>query len=175
MFLPADRRRGMKRSKSENLHFVASLIVFAVVALDQASKLAAKAYISEDVVRVLPFFNIVLVMNKGAAWGIFSGKSTFLLAISFAVLAAIILFHEKITEGWRERAYALSLIAGGIIGNTIDRIWWKAVVDFLDFHAFGSHWPAFNVADSAICVGVGIFVISNFLRPESGKKNVAFR
>lgn len=153
--------------------FFSCLVALAIIATDQITKLLAKTYISQPI-EISSFFNLVLVMNAGAAWGIMAGKSFFLLTISAVVLLLILLFHEKITEGWNERYYALALIAGGIVGNTIDRVWWKAVIDFLDFHLAGYHWPAFNIADSAICIGVGIFVISSLLRPQKRKNNAYF-
>jgi len=136
----------------------------SVVICDQATKLLAKSNIDSPV-RIFPGFNLVLVYNKGAAWGIFSGKGDFLLAFSTLVMLLIVVFHRKLTEDWPERYFALSLLCAGIIGNGIDRICWKAVIDFLDFYVLEYHWPAFNVADSAICVGVGIFIISNLFRP----------
>ena len=89
-------------------------------------------------------------------------------------LVAIVLQIKRLTEGYPERYYAMGMIVSGIIGNSIDRIWRGAVVDFLDFHIAGHHWPAFNIADSAICVGVGIYLISSFKRPAgpAGKEGV---
>ena len=73
-------------------------------------------------------------------------------------------------EGYAERYFALLLVLGGVVGNSIDRIWRGAVVDFFDFHWYDKfRWPVFNVADIAICIGVGLFVLSTLLRP-SGKK-----
>ena len=83
----------------------------------------------------------------------------------------ITFFLKQICEGWTERYYALLLVMSGIIGNSVDRIFRGAVVDFLRFHWQDKvEWPSFNIADSAICVGVFIFIISMLIRPEK-KKN----
>ena len=134
--------------------------------LDQITKVLAEKHISAPI-KIFEGFNLVLVYNTGAAWGMFSDKGVFLLIISFVALLLIFLFHRKITEGWAERYYGLSLVCGGILGNSADRIWRGKVVDFLDFYLGHRHWPAFNVADSAICIGVGIFIISNLFRAQS--------
>ena len=132
---------------------------------------------------VIPgFFDLTYVTNPGAAWGIMEGKGILLLTISMAVVVAMILFFRKLCDGWRERYYALLLVVSGVLGNSSDRIFRSSygkfcdgeVVDFLSFHIGNSRWavwPSFNVADTAICIGVGLFVLSNFIRPESEKKD----
>lgn len=134
--------------------------------LDQITKAAIEKYSADLPVAVIPgFFDIVHVGNTGAAWGMFQGQRWPLLAVAIVFLVVIALRIKRLTEGWTERYCAMGMIVSGILGNSIDRIWRGAVVDFLDFHIAGRHWPAFNVADSAICVGVGIYMISLFLRP----------
>jgi signal peptidase II len=126
----------------------------------------------DHVITVIPgFFNIVKVGNKGAAWGMFSGHTWPLLAISLLFLVGMILFLRSLTEYHLERYYALALVAGGILGNSVDRIWrGGSVVDFLDFYIANlPHWPAFNVADSAICIGVGIYIISSMRHNDDGE------
>lgn len=141
-------------------------VVASILVLDQLTKILTERCITSSI-RIMPgFFNLVYVKNPGAAWGIMAGKGMILLLISIIVLILISIFIKRLTEGWMERYYALSLICGGIIGNSIDRITRGAVVDFLDFYAGSYHWPAFNVADSAICVGVFIFIISSWIRPQ---------
>ncbi len=155
----------LKDKKREKSFFLLCYVVsVSVVLCDQATKLLAKSNISSPI-SIFPGFNLVLVFNKGAAWGIFSGKGDMLLTFSALVLLLIVVFHRKLTEDWPERYFALSLLCAGIVGNGIDRICWKSVIDFLDFYVLQYHWPAFNVADSAICVGVGIFIISSLFRP----------
>ena len=100
-----------------------------------------------------------------------SGKVWLLLVIAGVVSVAMIKFFRYLTEGYFEREIALFMIFSGVIGNSIDRLWRGAVVDFLDFH-WQDVWsyPVFNVADIAICTGVGLFILSGFLRPEGEKK-----
>lgn len=115
------------------------------------------------------FFNLTYITNTGAAWGILAGHGWLLLLISFAVLIAVIYFIHTLTDGWPERIYAIALIVSGIVGNSIDRIFRREVVDFLQF-LFGKYqYPSFNIADSCICVGVFIFILSTILRPDRKK------
>jgi len=141
-----------------------------LVLLDQATKIAAEQMLTgRGAVVVIPgLFNLVYVTNKGAAWGMLgslAGGRWLLLGISLVVTLLIAWQFRLLTEGHAERFLALGMVLGGIVGNGIDRVWRGEVVDFLDFHLQGRHWPAFNVADSAICVGVAIFVLSSLLRP----------
>ena len=165
------------RGKDEGRTFRACWILCGViVALDQATKALAGncgQLLSGKPIVILPgFFNFVLVSNTGAAWGILSGRNMALLFISCVVVVVMLMFHRLVTEGWPERYYALFLVLSGIIGNSIDRAIRKSVVDFLDFHAWAWHWPAFNVADSAICVGVFVLVVSFMLRPAASPGGV---
>lgn len=137
-----------------------------VVALDQVSKWWLLEFLGRDprVVEVTSFFNLVLGLNRGVSFGMFDaaewGPWPFLL-VSAAITVALLLWLGRASQGWT--AVALGLIIGGAIGNGIDRIRFGGVVDFLDFHAFGRHWPAFNAADSAICVGVAMILIESVL------------
>ena len=116
---------------------------------------------------VIPgFFNLTYVTNTGAAWGILAGRYWLLLAISGAVFFAALWFLRHLTDGWKERYYAVLLILSGILGNCIDRVFRGAVVDFLQFYIGKYVWPSFNVADSCICIGVFIYIISSLIRPD---------
>lgn len=107
-------------------------------------------------IEVTSFFNVVLVWNKGVSFGMFgSGDFTTVLSL-FAAAVTVILIRWLWKTTSTLLSIAISLIIGGAIGNIIDRIRFGAVVDFLDFHALGHHWPAFNVADAAICIGVAL-------------------
>jgi signal peptidase II len=141
----------------------------AVVVLDQLTKYAISVSLgARGMVEVTSFFNLVLAHNRGAAFSFLAGASgwqrEFFIAIALIASVWIV---------WLLRRYpqqtlfctALALVLGGAIGNVIDRIVLGAVVDFLDFHAFGYHWPAFNVADSAITCGA-VFLIWDGLRPQ---------
>ncbi len=166
---------GLKRiapHSPEEQRFVHWALALAgvLLLLDQATKIAAEQLLTgRGAVIVVPgLFNLVYVTNKGAAWGMFSDLAAgrwLLLGISLAVTLLIAWQFRLLTEGHPERFLALGMVLSGIVGNGIDRIWRGEVVDFLDFHLSGRHWPAFNVADSAICVGVAIFVLSSLLRP----------
>lgn len=147
--------------------YLALGMMAALLTLDQATKIITdRALTVGHGVSVIPgLFNYVHVRNTGAAWGMLSGHGWLLL--SFAVVAFSVLLWklDSIVDGWPERYYAVFAIISGIVGNSIDRICRGSVVDFLDFHLRGYHWPAFNVADISICVGVGIFILSSLTRP----------
>ncbi|MCL2439354.1 MAG: signal peptidase II [Alphaproteobacteria bacterium] len=109
---------------------------------------------------VAPFFNLVLVFNEGISFSMFNfggAAARWTLTILAATITGFVI-REMLREKDITHKYAWAIIAAGAIGNIVDRIRFGAVVDFLDFHAFGHHWPAFNIADALICVGVGILV-----------------
>jgi len=148
---------------------VSAIIAALLLLADQASKLLIEsAWQLHESTPVIPgILSITSVRNHGAAWSILSGHGWLLLLISLSVLAAGIFFFRSLTEGWRERYYAVFMVFSGIIGNSIDRLWRGAVVDFIDVHYYSSwSYPVFNIADIAICTGMGIFMLSNLLRPE---------
>jgi signal peptidase II len=112
------------------------------------------------------FFYIVHVGNTGAAWSILSGRSFVLAALAAATLAAIFLGRRALGLGVPYTQVCFGLLCGGIAGNLADRIAFGHVIDFLDFH-FGSYtYPTFNLADSAICVGVVLYVLSSLKTPK---------
>jgi signal peptidase II len=136
----------------------------ATTLADQASKLMVVLTCPLNFhASVLPgFFSLVHWHNPGAAWGKFSDYPQVLAAVSAAVLLGLIVFHRHLSEGCRWRLRALALVAGGIYGNLLDRLFHGAVIDFLFFHVGRFSWPAFNVADSAISIGVALYVIRSF-------------
>ncbi len=142
------------------------LLFVVIVILDQLSKYLVLTQwpIGSNHVVIRGFFNLVHLRNTGAAWGMFRGQSQILAALSILVFAFIIWKFHHLSDHFSERAVALGLILGGIGGNLIDRVLHGEVVDFLLFYYRSFQWPAFNVADSAICVGVAIFVISSLFR-----------
>lgn len=150
------------------------LLAFVVLLFDQASKVLIMEVVLKTprVIEVLPFFNLVLVFNKGVSFGIFSGDGA-LRPVALSVLAVAISAGMLIWQ-WRHPTkwgwLAVGLIVGGALGNVIDRLRLGAVIDFLDFHLAGYHWPAFNVADSAITLGVFAIIIAEFL-PKEAKKD----
>jgi signal peptidase II len=146
-------------------------VLAAVVLLaDQATKAMVLArFVLGERLELTGFFNMVLVYNKGAAFSLFSnapGWQTPLL-IGFALVAIGIVGTLLVrSPGRRLLCSGLALILGGALGNLIDRLRYGQVVDFLDFHAAGWHWPAFNVADSAITVGAALLIIEGFVHHE---------
>ena len=123
-------------------------------------------------IRALPFLNIVYVENKGAAFGMFANLgNNFFMAISFIALASILFYMSKIPKGLE--LFSISLIFGGAVGNLIDRIMLGKVIDFIDFHVGTWHWPAFNVADSALTVGIILFIFATVMqsqKPSTGNE-----
>lgn len=139
------------------------LILGILIALaDQSSKYWIR--INYDLGEITPivdgFFNLTYLRNTGAAWGMFDGFNNWLGVFSLVVLMALLVFRRSFISNVLEHKIALGCLIGGVAGNLIDRLRLGYVVDFLDFHIGQHHWPAFNVADSAICVGVGIYIIS---------------
>jgi signal peptidase II len=141
----------------------------AVLALDQVTKAAALAGLDPAAgggpVEVAPFFNLVLVWNTGVSFGMLAGAG----GSSPWILVGLALLIAGVVAVWlaRERRtlprVALWLVLAGALGNVIDRVRFGAVVDFLDFHLAGYHWPAFNVADSAIVIGAGLLILDGLL------------
>ena len=148
--------------KNKYLH--AGLIVGIVLVLDQLTKYVVEARIRlHDVIVVVPgFFNLTHVRNKGAAFGILSDlpefwRSAFFITITFIAVAAISALIVKTRE--RLPVYAFSFIAGGALGNVVDRIRYGEVVDFIQWYVKSYYWPSFNLADSAITLGVVLLAI----------------
>jgi signal peptidase II len=146
------------------------VLAAAVVVADQATKalVLSRFNVGEGVV-LAPYFNLVLVYNKGAAFSFLSdapGWQTPLL-VGFALVAiAVVAYLLVRSPGRRVLSAGLALILGGALGNLIDRLRFGQVVDFLDFHAGAWHWPAFNVADSAITVGAVLLILDGFRKNE---------
>lgn len=137
----------------------------AVIALDQITKAAITSlFLLHEYYAVLDgFFNLVYVMNPGAAFGFLAGASAafryvFFTGITAVAILLIIYYLVKNKHGSTVAVVSLTLIFGGAVGNLIDRIRFGAVVDFLDFYLGTFHWPAFNVADSAITVGAILMI-----------------
>lgn len=139
----------------------------AVAIADQFTKwLLARAIAPGDVIPVTGFFNLVHVFNKGAAFSFLASaggwQRVFFIGVTIAAVALIVYLLRR-HGGERLFCLGLALILGGALGNLWDRVFLGHVVDFLDFHAAGWHWPAFNVADSAITVGAGLLIVDTLL------------
>jgi len=144
-----------------------------IVLLDQGTKLAIeRVFDYGDVHPITGFFNLVLTYNKGAAFSFLAGASGwqkhFLSAIG--IVASLFIVYLLARHGTQKLfSLALALILGGAVGNVIDRLAYGHVIDFLDFHWRGWHWPAFNVADSAIVCGAALLVLDELLRVRRAK------
>ena len=141
----------------------------AVVIADQSTKLAAVALLDRaSSVELIPTVDLVLAYNTGAAFSFLStagGWQRWLfIGLAVAICGFILHWLRDLPRHARWFPLALSLILGGAVGNLVDRIRIGAVVDFIDFHVGDWHWPAFNVADSAICVGAALLVMGMFRR-----------
>lgn len=145
-------------------------IVAAVVLFDQLTKLwVLHSFALYDSREIIPgFFSLTYLTNKGAAFGFLAGQTGawrhyLFLVLGISALVVIVIAWFRMQQSHWLYAVSLPLIGGGAIGNLIDRVRYGAVVDFLDVYIGTYHWPAFNVADSAICVGVTFFLVANIL------------
>lgn len=164
-------RSGMKRKYR-------LLLIFSVVILllDQWTKymVLQKLALYQRVEVIQGFFNLTHVRNTGGAFGIFGGEkgglgSIFFVVVSLIAIGAIVFLFFKVKENEKTLAFSFSLILSGAVGNLIDRLRYGEVIDFLDVHLSTYHWPAFNVADSAICVGIGLMALELLIRDSKRK------
>lgn len=148
------------------------IVAAIVVILDQLSKWLVVQYVPlYDKVPFLPFLDITHIRNPGAAFGIFSDLPEQARLILFAVVlitAVVVIFYFLKKTGPKDGLlrFSLGLILGGAVGNSIDRFTLRYVTDFIDFHWFGNpalHWPPFNIADSAITIGVILIIFDTFI------------
>ena len=138
-----------------------------VLVLDQASKLLVDASLQlYEAIPLMPSFNLTYARNTGAAFSFLSdagGWQRWLFAgLAVGMSSFIAWWLKKLGEHEKLMAVALSLVLGGAIGNLIDRVAYGYVIDFLDVYYQDWHWPAFNIADSAICIGVAIMLLDSF-------------
>lgn len=142
--------------------FVADQVTKSMI----AGRLPFGSYGRPAHLEVIPgFFNLVHVGNTGAAWSMFTGQSLWLALLAVATLAAMFWWRRMLGLNQPAAQPAFGLLTGGIVGNLVDRLQHGHVIDFLDFH-FGAYvFPTFNVADSAICVGVFWYVLWSLRQP----------
>lgn len=146
------------------------LIAAIVVVLDQLTKALMLWLLSPPAqpIGVAPFFNLVMVWNRGVSFGLLDSDGALapwlLSGLALAVVTALVLWLRGADQ--LLTAIGLGMVIGGALGNVVDRIRLGAVVDFLDFHWSGYHWPAFNLADSAICVGAALMVVDGLIAPK---------
>ena len=146
-------------------------IAAVLIALDQLVKWVVLGYFAArgPVEPVTGFFNLVLACNKGAAFSFLADAPGWQMPLfsGFALIASVVVGVLIVRNpGKRLFCAGLALVLGGALGNLIDRLRIGCVVDFLDFHAWGWHWPAFNVADSAITIGAVLLILDSFVTKE---------
>ena len=156
----------------------ALFLLVLVLVLDQTTKvLVVNSFHLYESLEIIPgLFSLTYLTNKGAAFGFLAGvdaawRHYFFLSLASIALVLLGVAWYRMRKDHHFYAPALALIAGGAMGNVIDRVRLGSVVDFLDFYIAGHHWPAFNVADSAITVGVALFLVANFLEEKQKKNN----
>jgi len=144
------------------------VIIALIVGADQLTKFLVTAHFAlyESIVIVPDFFNLTFITNRGAAFGFLNGdygtwRHIFFIIVALAALVFLIIVYRQFKDESKLFGISICLIAGGAIGNLIDRVCLGEVIDFLDFYVKGYHWPAFNVADSAIFVGVTLFMVGH--------------
>ena len=148
------------------------LLVGAVLLLDQSTKLYVYATFALHESRSVwtNFFHVTYVQNPGAAFGLLAHQNTTFLRWFFPIVTgmvamALLAYFVGVSYRRRLTLWGICLIWGGAVGNGIDRLWLGQVIDFLDVHWYAYHWPAFNLADSAICIGVGLLLLDAVRRP----------
>ena len=174
---PASIPLPVRSNRGSRLHRILAyrwLLVLAlgVFVLDQITKFLIVANLPtgtygppRHIEIISGFFNLVHVGNTGAAWSLFAGKSTLLALLALTTLGAIFLWRRSLGLRLLPVQISFGLLCGGIVGNLLDRLVYGHVIDFLDFH-FGNYiYPTFNLADSGICVGVGIYLWYSFKYP----------
>lgn len=156
---------------------LATLIIILVVVCDQSSKYWIVTnfgmFQSREIIPGL--FNLTYLTNRGAAFGFLNGdhgtwRHAFFVGVALVAMVMMVFLLRQMREEGKHLVVAIALIFGGAVGNLIDRLRLGAVVDFLDVYWAEHHWPAFNIADSAITVGVGIFLISHLLQFRRGSR-----
>ncbi|HET8727136.1 MAG TPA: signal peptidase II [Alphaproteobacteria bacterium] len=141
------------------------LVAAVVLVADQVTKWVILDLVMAPprTIEVTPFFNLVMVWNRGVSFGMFANEADMmrwvLIAVAAAITVVMLVWLKRADRGFV--AVALGLIIGGAVGNVVDRLRFGAVADFLDLHLMGYHWPAFNVADAGITIGVALLVIDS--------------
>lgn len=151
------------------------LVTLIVLILDQATKLHIDYHFDlyESVTVLENFFHITYVRNKGAAFGILADSAfriPFFIAVAILAAGGILWYLRSLRDDQKLLHFALALVFSGAVGNLIDRIRLGEVIDFIDVHWYQHHWPAFNVADSAICVGVALLLVDMWVEERQKKR-----
>ena len=147
------------------------VVAFISLVLDQLSKffVDTQLLLEQNVIEVADYFNLVKVWNRGVSFSMFNGYGNLgsMVLCGVAIIISCALLYWMYHETNKFKIFALGLIVGGAFGNVVDRLHFGAVMDFLDFHYKNYHWPAFNLADSFICIGAFLLI---FLEINDGKK-----
>lgn len=173
-----ERRIGQSRCNNPVVgeRVFALMLAGSVLILDQVSKwwVLTRLMVPPRAIEITSFFNVVLTWNRGISFGLFNNDSPYnsyiLTVLSGVVTVALLVWLLRIRIVRVQ--LALSAVIGGAVGNTLDRLHHDGVVDFLDFHMSGLHWPAFNVADTAITIGAMVLV-ADALLSSSDSRNIS--
>jgi signal peptidase II len=159
-------------------YWVLLIVCFWILFIDQWTKYAVqqRLVLYQKVEVIHGFFNLVHLRNTGGAFGIFGGEkgelgSLLFVVVSLIAIGSILFIFIRLREDEKIISLSLSLVLGGAIGNLIDRLRYGEVVDFLDFYLLSYHWPAFNIADSTICLGIGLMALQLLIRDKKKSKN----
>ena len=139
----------------------AIIFIGVLIVVDQAVKqlMLSMVFDPPRIVEVTGFFNLVPVWNSGVSFGLFGDSDTsrwILVGLALAIVVVLLIWLVRAGNGMV--VFALTLVVGGALSNVVDRVVYGAVIDFVDIHAFGFHWPAFNVADSTIVLGTAMLL-----------------
>ena len=167
--------------KSKRLFLMGLLVALIIAAIDLYSKvqifsilddIALEQEVINPKIEVTSFFNLVKVWNRGVSFGMFNNLSNgkyILAGINIAITICLLIWLYR--NEYKYITWALGFIIGGALGNLIDRLQNDAVADFLDFYIYSYHWPAFNVADSAVFIGVALLLLEGFFVKKEGEEN----
>ena len=160
--------------------WIPALIAGSVILIDQLTKLwVLSTFRLYESVPVIPgFFDLTYITNTGAAFGILAGdqniwRQVFFVGMTLVAITVLCFAFRQYRDGGKLYVVAIGLVGGGALGNLVDRLRFGHVVDFLDFYIKGHHYPAFNVADSAITVGVSMFLLAGYLEYRAEQKDPA--
>ncbi|WP_373895953.1 signal peptidase II [Virgibacillus natechei] len=155
--------------------YVYYIIALVIIAIDQVTKwmVVRTMDLGEQRTIIENFFYLTSHRNSGAAWGILEGKMLIFYIVTAIVVIGIIYYMQTYAKESRGLAIGLSFVLGGAIGNFIDRLFHQEVVDFFDFIIFGYNFPIFNIADSALTVGVIFIIIATIIDETKTKKGKA--
>lgn len=156
----------------EGIRLIYYLLSLIIICFDQLTKWIIIKYMEfgESIPVIQNLFYITSHRNQGAAWGILQGKLWFFYIITIIVIVLIVYYLQKYSKGKVLMSIALSMMLGGAIGNFIDRVFRKEVVDFIDVKIFGYNFPIFNIADASLTIGVILLIIVMFLEERKEKK-----